>query len=47
MTRPPAPGFDRTARIGVGLTLLAASGFAAVSILTSIAMRAGVSLSPC
>ena len=39
------PGFDRTARVGVGLTLLAASGFAAVSILTSLAMRAQVSLS--
>lgn len=40
-----SPGFDRTARTGVGLTLLAASGFAAVSILTSLAMRAQVSLS--
>ena len=38
-------GLDRTARIGAGFTLLAASGFAAVSILTSLAMRAGLSLS--
>ncbi|MDQ8155196.1 MAG: DMT family transporter [Gemmatimonadota bacterium] len=43
MTTPPV-GFDRTARVGVGLTLLAASGFAAVSILTSVAMRTGLSL---
>lgn len=35
----------RDARVGAGLTLLAASGFAAVSILTSVAMRAGLSLS--
>jgi drug/metabolite transporter (DMT)-like permease len=41
----PAPlPLDRSARAGVGLTLLAASGFAAVSILTSIAMRESVSL---
>lgn len=43
MTTPPV-GFDRTARVGAGLTLLAASGFAAVSILTSVAMRTGLSL---
>ncbi len=41
-TSPPA--FDRTARTGAALTLLAASGFAAVSILTSLAMRAQVTL---
>jgi len=34
----------RDARIGAGLTVLAASGFAAVSILTSVAMRTGLSL---
>ncbi|MBI2407528.1 MAG: DMT family transporter [Gemmatimonadetes bacterium] len=44
MTGPASPAFDRTARIGAGLTLLAASGFAAVSILTSVAMRYGLSL---
>jgi drug/metabolite transporter (DMT)-like permease len=44
MTTAPSPAFDRSARIGAGLTLLAASGFAAVSILTSVAMRTGVSL---
>jgi drug/metabolite transporter (DMT)-like permease len=43
MTTPPV-GFDRNARTGAGLTLLAASGFAAVSILTSVAMRTGLSL---
>ncbi len=45
MTAPLSSVFDRNARIGVGLTLLAASGFAAVSILTSVAMRYDVSLS--
>ncbi len=45
MTAPGMSGFDREARIGAGLTLLAASGFAAVSILTSVAMRSGLSLS--
>lgn len=45
MTRTPQSAFDRTARFGAGLTLLAASGFAAVSIFTTIAMRTGVSLS--
>lgn len=35
---------EGAARAGVGLTLLAASGFAAVSILTSVAMRHSVSL---
>lgn len=37
--------FDAHARAGAAYTLLAASGFAAVSILTSVAMRDGVSLS--
>jgi len=45
MTTPVPPVFDRNARVGAGFTLLAASGFAAVSILTSIAMRYDVSLS--
>lgn len=44
MTSPDASPFDRTARAGAGLTLLAASGFAAVSILTSVAMQTGLSL---
>ncbi len=45
MTGLASPAIDRTSRTGVGLTLLAASGFAAVSILTSVAMRTGLSLS--
>jgi drug/metabolite transporter (DMT)-like permease len=45
MSTPVASVADGNARSGVGLTLLAASGFAAVSILTSIAMRTGLSLS--
>lgn len=45
MTDRAPGGTDRSARAGAGFTLLAASGFAAVSILTSLAMRAGVSLS--
>jgi drug/metabolite transporter (DMT)-like permease len=44
MTEQTPPGFDRHAQVGVGLTLLAASGFAAVSILTSVAMRTGLTL---
>lgn len=39
---PSVPRGD--ARFGVAFTLLAASGFAAVSILTSVAMRTGLSL---
>jgi drug/metabolite transporter (DMT)-like permease len=45
MTAPLSPVLDRNARVGAGFTLLAASGFAAVSILTSVAMRSDVSLS--
>lgn len=44
MNGPPLSALDRHARAGVGLTLLAASGFAAVSILTSVAMQAGLTL---
>lgn len=45
MTSSPHPSSDGTARAGVAYTLLAASGFACVSILTSVAMRTGLSLS--
>jgi len=45
MTIPPPAGLDRSARSGVAYTLLAAGGFACVSILTSVAMRTGLSLS--
>jgi len=45
MTTSAGQGLDRDTRAGMGLTLLAASGFAAVSILTSVAMRTGISLS--
>lgn len=47
MTNPASSEPDRssTLRAGTGFTLLAASGFAAVSILTSLATRAGLSLS--
>jgi drug/metabolite transporter (DMT)-like permease len=47
MTNPASREPDRSAPLGAGtgFTLLAASGFAAVSILTSLATRAGLSLS--